>query len=134
MGIVTTPPSPVPPAARVAGAAMALVGLSNAIFGVLALTTDLVRLTAGAAAALFVLGVLTAATAVPVWRGSRGAVTAALTIFGLLLVVQLFDTAAGSDTQSTAPRLIVLGLLVAFLTAAWIHLRRRTRRSSAPSA
>ena len=92
---------------------MILLGLANAAFAVLAFTTDLVRLAPATAGALLVLGVATAAGGILVWRGSRAAVTVALTVFGLLLIAQLGEVLPGEEQSGPAPRRVVLGVLVA---------------------
>jgi hypothetical protein len=127
MGRATGQTSRVPWTARVAGAVVALVGVANAAFGVLGLTTGLVRLEPAAAVGLLVLGAITVVIAIPVWRGSRSGVTVALAVFGLLLVVQLGDLVSAPDGENPAPRLAVLAVVLIALGAARWHLWRSAR-------
>lgn len=107
---------------------MVFLGLANATFGVLALTTDMVRLSPTTSGGLLVAGVLTALTGILVWGGSRLALALALTVFVILLVLQIGDLAGSSGPLDTGltPRLVVLTLLVAALATA--QLRRPRRR------
>lgn len=106
---------------------MVLVGLANTAFGVLALATDLVRLSPPTSGGLLVAGVLTALTGMLVWDGSRLALALSLTVFVILLVLQLGDLAgSGADAAGVAPRLVVLGLLVASLALAQLRPSRRS--------
>jgi phosphatidylserine synthase len=119
--------SQVPWTARVAGVAVALVGVANAAFGMLGLTTGLVRLEPAAAVGLLVLGAITVVIAIPVWRGSRSGVTIALAVFGLLLVVQLGELVSSPGAENPAPRLVVLAVVLVALGAARWHLWRSAR-------
>jgi hypothetical protein len=119
--------SRIPWTVRMAGVLVAGLGSANAVFGVLSLTTDLVRLTGGAAVGLLVLGAVTVVIAVPVWRGSPTGVTVALTAFGLLLVVQLGEVASSPGSQTPVARLVVLGIVVLALGVARGHLWRTAR-------
>lgn len=104
--------------ARTAGGLLVLLGLVNAVLGLLAMASDLILLSPGAAGGLLVLGLTTTALGVMVLRGSRAATTAALTVFAVLLVLQLGDAAAGgSDADGAMGRSVVLVVIVAAL--AW---------------
>ena len=116
---------------KLAGGLVVLLGLLNVVLGMLSLTTDLVRLSAGAASGLVVAGAVTIAAGVLVWRGSRLATYVTLTVFALLLVAQLatpLDTTSlpdGDPSASPVVRFGALGLLVAVLALAAWRLRRR---------
>ena len=92
-----TQPTPTTSAwpARTAGGLVVLLGLANAVLGLLAMATDIILLSPGAAGGLLVLGLATIALGVMVVRGSKAAATAALTVFAILLVLQLGDAASG---------------------------------------
>ena len=109
--------------ALAAGLAVMLIGLANAGFGVASLTSDAVRLGPGATAGLLILGAITAVLGWLVLTGRPGAVTAALTLFGLLLVIQLGDAAAAGWDGGAGWRVGILAVLVAALAVA----KRRTR-------
>lgn len=105
-------------AVRVAGVVLLLVGLANTAFGVLALTTDLVRLLPPDAGMLAALGVATAALGVLVLQGRRWAVTLALVVFGVLFVVQAVRAATAEDAAGSVPAMVTLALVVVPLLVA----------------
>lgn len=125
-------------ATRLAGALLIVVGALNVAFGLLSLFSDQVLLSTGVAGGLAMAGLVTAAAGVLVWRGSQLATYIALTIFGLLLFVQLGDfIQEGGGTgdglaQHPATRFGVLTLLVITLALAAWQLRRRTPARSRP--
>lgn len=104
---------------RVAGGLMAAVGAVNAVFGGWALAGGALDVTAAVAAGLVGAGLLTLVAGVLVWRGSRVTTLVALTVFGLLLLVQLTGLVegVGPETQDLV-RLVVLAALVAALALA----------------
>lgn len=126
----------VPWAARLAGGLLVAVGVLNAVFGMLSLVSDLVRLAPGAAVGLVVAGALTAVGGWLVWQGNRRATIVALVVFAWLLVVQIADVAThvgeGMATGGIAGRFVVIVLLIAVLAVALLQLRRNApgRRQS----
>ncbi len=125
--------------ARLAGALLILVGILNLGLGALSLVSDQVRLSADIAGGIVAAGLLTAAVGLLVARGSRLATMVALTVFGLLLVVQLVDlaqpggTAAGDTSASPLLRIVVLIALVGSLALAAVR-RRRPQRAEGSDA
>jgi hypothetical protein len=116
----TTQPTPTTGAwpARTAGGLVVLLGLANTVLGLLAMATDIILLSPGAAGGLLVIGLATIALGVMVLRGSRAAATAALTVFAILLVLQLGDAASGgTGADGAVGRSLVL--LVVVLALAW---------------
>lgn len=110
---------------RVAGGAMILLGLANLLLGVLSLAGDAVRLSPAAAGGLLVAGSLTIIAGWIVWQGSRAMLGVALSVFVVLLILQLGEPGAVDQTgQSSTPRLIVLGVVIAVLGTAWALTRR----------
>jgi hypothetical protein len=93
-----------------------LVGLANAVLGVLSLATDLTRLSSETAGVLLALGLATAVVGVFVWRGSRGALRVALVVFGTLFVLELVTAAVDGATG----RMVVLAVVVGALVFAWL--------------
>jgi hypothetical protein len=117
---------------RVAGALIGLVALGNLAVAGLSVTTGLVRLSPAATGAFALVGLLTAALAVLVWRANRLATIGAATVFAMLLVFQIselnapLDPAAADTVTAPVPRLVLLAaLVVACGVAAW--RQRRTR-------
>lgn len=117
---------------RLAGGLVVVLGLLNIVFGVVSLTTELVRLTTGVASGLVVVGAVTTAAGVLVWRGSRLATNVMLTLFGLLLVSQLGGALTAPPTATALDpaddptlRLAVLAVVVAALALAAVRMRRR---------
>lgn len=102
------------------------VGAANAVLALLALVSDAVLLSAAAAGGLLVAGMATAGAGALVWRGSRPVALVALTILGLLLVVQLGDLAL-DGIDGVIPRLVVMTLLVGTLALAVLGTRPRPR-------
>jgi uncharacterized membrane protein len=111
------------------------VGVLNLTVAVLALSTELVRLSAGAAGGSLAVGLALAAVGALVWRGNRAATIGAFAVVLALLLLQIGQVvreagdpvvAAASGDQPVA-RLVVLVLLaVALAVPAW-----RRRRSAA---
>lgn len=130
------------PSSRLAGAALVLVGLLNLGIAVLALTTGLVRISAGAAGGTLAVGLLLAAVGTLVWRGNRAATIGALAVVLALLLLQIgqlvTDTGdpvvAAASGDAPVARLVVLAVLaVALAVAAWRH-RRPAARQDEPGA
>lgn len=110
------------------GWVLLVLGAANTVFGVLSMTTDLVRLGAGAAGGLVVFGVATMALGALVRQGRTWALTAALLVFGGLLVAQAIGLTAGGDDpgeEGALLRVIILAFLVGALTLARIRQPRR---------
>lgn len=122
--------------ARLAGGLLLVVGATNAVMGLLGLISEQVLLGVGPSVALIVAGGLTAAAGVAVWRGSRITATVALTIFGLLLLVQLLDLAVTDHLATAIARLVILVLMVAALALATLQGRsgRGTRAVRSPGS
>lgn len=116
---------PMMTSARVAGGLVIAVGTTNAVLGIISLTSDAINLSPGAGGGLLVLGLVTVALGVLVWRRSRAATVTALTIFGLLLVVQVGAIAsAGQVAADSVPPIVVLAALV--LALGWAKFRAPT--------
>lgn len=114
--------------ARGAGGLLVTVGAINAVLGLWALVSGQLEIGPGIAGGLTVAGLVTIAAGVLVSRGSRIATLVTLTIFSLLLVVQLIDLPGpATDTASALARLVVLLLLVIALGFAAAATRRRER-------
>lgn len=115
-------------AQHVAGVAVVAVGASNAALGAWALYRDEpLRLSAGIAVALIAVGLVTVVGGVSIWRGGRLATMVWLTVFAILLAVQLADIADTGHMEPGEPgRLGVLLLLVVALGVAAV-LGRRAR-------
>lgn len=118
---------------RLAGGLLVVVGAVNALFGLASLASDLIMLSTGVAGGLLAAGVATAAAGALVWRGSRVTTLVALTVFGLLLVVQAADALQGgaADVEGVAgspvARFGLLILIVVALGLAAMRLRAPSR-------
>jgi hypothetical protein len=125
---------------RLAGGAVLLVGALNLVVAVLSFTTELVRISAGAAGGFIAAGLALLAVGALILRVNRAATIGASAVFVALLLLQVFqavtDPAAGDAALAAASgdqyvgRLVVLAILaVTCGTAAWRH--RRTPEHSA---
>lgn len=104
---------------RVAGGLLLAVGALNTLTAVASLAgSDLAALSTGGAVALAVLGVVTLAVGVAVGRGARSIAVLALTLFAILLLVQLGDLAGGDTQPQAVGRAGMLALIVAALAVA----------------
>jgi hypothetical protein len=142
---LTTIGHPVPatdPSSRLAGAALLVVGLLNLATAVLALTTDVVRLSAGAAGGSMAVGLALVAVGVLVWRGNRAATIGAFAVVLALLLLQVGQivtdagdaAAAAASADEPLARLAVLAVLAAALVVAAWRRRRPATRHDAPEA
>ncbi len=104
--------------AKLAGGLLVIVGITNVVMGLLGLISDQVMLGAGPSVALLVAGGFTAAGGVAIWRGSRVTASVALTIFGLLLLVQLLDLTVTEHLGTAVARVVILALMVGALALA----------------
>jgi hypothetical protein len=92
-----------------------LLGLANAVLGVLSLATDVTRLSGETAGVLLLLGLATVVVGVFVWRGSRGALRVALVVFATLFVLEMVTA-----SDRTTGRMVVLAVVVGALVFAWL--------------
>ncbi|CAN5885015.1 hypothetical protein BH23ACT8_BH23ACT8_19370 [soil metagenome] len=116
--------------ALVAGGLLVAVGGVNAALGLWELSTQRLEVGPGVAGGLAVAGAVTVAAGVLVSRGSRIVTLVALTIFALLLVVQLVDLAGPASVDGTGlARSLVLVVLVIALGAASAAARRSGRQA-----
>lgn len=114
-----------PTMARVAAGLLVIVGLANAVAGVVALVVVPGELQASAAVGLTVAGVVTVVVGVLVWRRHLAALYVALGVFELLLVARLVTSAGAGGSE-----LVALVLLVAMVAVLWVatsQVRRRRR-------
>lgn len=115
----TVPQSAPGGAWRVAGGLLLAVGALNTLTGLASVAgSDVAALSTGGAVGLAVLGLVTLAAGVVVWRGSRSVALLALTLFGILLLVQLGDLVGGEIGPPAVGRVAVLALIVAALAVA----------------
>jgi hypothetical protein len=130
------------PTSRLAGAALLLVGLLNLVIAVLALTTGLVRISAGAAGGSLAVGLALVAVGVLVWRGNRAATIGAFAVVLALLLLQVGQVvtddgdpvAAAAAADEPLARLAVLAVLAAVLGVAAWRRRRPVSRDDAREA
>ncbi len=129
--------------ARLAGTTVTVVGVLNLAVAVLAWTTGLVRISAGAAGGFLAAGVAVVVVGVLIWRGSRAATILGLALFAALLVLQVGQAMSdpGADDAAVAAaqgdeylgRIGVLVVLTATCAlAAWQRRRVEPRRTPGP--
>lgn len=111
---------------RVAGASTILVGAINVLVAVVSTSVSGLTMQPLTAVALGAAGLATAWLGLRIWRGVAWALHVAAVAFTLLLGAQL--VLANPDTPETGTSRLVLGMLVAVLLVAVVHLRRRADR------
>jgi uncharacterized membrane protein len=117
-----------------------LVGVLNLVVAVLGLTTERVRLSAGASGGFLAVGLVLLAVGVLVWRGNRATAIGAFALFAALLVLQIVQVVtdpargdaalAAASADQYAGRVVVLAVLtVTCGIAAWRRRRASSRRA-----
>lgn len=114
----------------VAGWALVVVGVANALLGLAGLTVASRDVGPGVAAGLLGAGAATVGVGWLVRGGSRRALYVALAVFEALLVVRLLTLSGGGDGAGIS--LAVLVALVAALVVATISVRRADRVGHQP--
>lgn len=100
------------PVVRLAGVLLALVGVGNAVLGLVAWATDRIDLPTSTSVALVVLGSVTAALGALVWTGRRWATVLALVVFGGLFGIQALGATGGAPAPAVITLAVVLVPLV----------------------